>query len=108
MTIRHLQGGGQKPRSVVPEQQPLSQRQQDKKLIVDDRKQRAKHSPIHIDRAVVEWVESFKFLGTHITKDLPWFKHTKTVVKRARQCLYPFRRLRRFGMGPQILKNFYS
>jgi hypothetical protein len=34
--------------------------------------------------------------------------HTKTVVKRARQNLFPFRRLKRFGMGPQILKKLYS
>jgi hypothetical protein len=29
-------------------------------------------------------------------------------VKRARQNLFPLRRLKRFGMGPQILKRFYS
>jgi hypothetical protein len=29
-------------------------------------------------------------------------------VKRERQRLFPVRRLKRFGMGPQILKNFYS
>ena len=39
-----------------------------KELIVDYRKQRAKHAPIHIDGAVVEWFEIFKFLGVHITK----------------------------------------
>jgi hypothetical protein len=56
----------------------------------------------------VEWVESFKFLGVHITNDLSWSKHTKAVVKRARQNLFPLRRLKPFGMGPQILKKFYS
>jgi hypothetical protein len=55
----------------------------------------------------VEQVESFKFLGVHITNKLTWFKHTKTVVKRARQSLFPLRRLKRLGMGPQILKRFY-
>ena len=62
----------------------------------------------HIDVAVVKQVESFKFLGVHITYDLSWSKHTKTVVKRARHNLFPLRRLKRFGMGPQILKRFYS
>ena len=56
----------------------------------------------------MEQVESFKFLGIHITNKLTWSKHTKTVVKRARQHLFPLRRLKRFGMGPQILKKFYS
>jgi hypothetical protein len=55
----------------------------------------------------VERVESFKFLGVHITNELSWSKHTKTDVKRARQHLFPLRRLKRFGMVPQILKRFY-
>jgi hypothetical protein len=56
----------------------------------------------------VKQVASFKFLGVHITNKLTWSKHTKTVVKRERQNLFPLRRLKRFGMGPQILKRFYS
>jgi hypothetical protein len=62
----------------------------------------------HHDGAVVEQVENFKFLGVHITNKLTWSKHTNTVVKSARQNLFPLRRLKRFGMGPQILKRFYS
>jgi hypothetical protein len=53
-----------------------------KKLIVDNGKRRAEQAPINIDGAVVERVESFKFLGVHITNKLSWSKHTKTVVKR--------------------------
>ena len=41
-----------------------------KKLIGDYRKRREEHTPIHIDRVIVERVETFKFLGVHITKDL--------------------------------------
>ena len=51
-------------------------------------KKRTEHAPILINRAAVEQVESFKFLGVHINK-LTWSKHTKTVVKRARQHLPP-------------------
>jgi hypothetical protein len=79
-----------------------------KEIIVDYRKKRTEHSPILIDGALVEQVESFKFLGVHITNKLTWSKHTETVVKSARQNLIPLRRLKRFGMGPQILKRFYS
>ena len=79
-----------------------------KELIVDYRKRQVEQAPINIDRAVVEQVESFKFLGVHITNKLTRSKHTKTVVKRARQNLFHLRRLKRFGMGPQILKRFYS
>ena len=48
-------------------------------IIVDYRERRT----ILMDRAVVEQVESFKFLGVHITNKLTWSKHTKTIVKRA-------------------------
>ena len=54
-----------------------------KEMIVDYRKRRTKHAPILIDAALVEQVESFKFLGVHINNKLEWVKHTKTVVKRA-------------------------
>jgi hypothetical protein len=47
-----------------------------KKLIVDFRKQ---HAPIHIDGTAIE-VESFKFLGVHITHNLKWSTHTQTVL----------------------------
>ena len=76
-----------------------------KEMIVDYRKWRTEHAPILINGAVVEQVESGKFFGVHITNKLPWSKHTKIVVKRARQCLLPLGRL---GMGPQILRRFYS
>ena len=72
------------------------------------RKRRAEQAPININGAVVERVESSKFLGVHITNELSWSKHTKTVVKKALQNLFPLRRLNRFGMGPQILKRMYS
>ena len=79
-----------------------------KELNVDYRKWRAGNAPIHIDGAVVEQVESFKFLGVHITKELSWSTHINTVVKRARQCLLRLRRLKRLGMGHQILKKLHS
>ena len=79
-----------------------------KEMIVDYRKRRTEHAPILIDATVVEQVENFKFLGVHINNKLECSKHTKTVVKRARQSLFPLRKLKRLGMGPQILKRFYS
>ena len=54
-----------------------------KDMIMDDRNRRTEPSPILIDGAVVEQVESFKFLGVHISNKQTWSKHTKTVMKRA-------------------------
>ena len=41
-----------------------------KEMIVDYRKKRTEHTPLIIDGAVVEQVESFKFLGVYITHKL--------------------------------------
>ena len=68
-----------------------------KELIVDYRKQRAKHAPIHINRAVEERVESFKFLGFHITKDLSLSTHTNS-HKEGTTMTRPFRRLKRWAL----------
>jgi hypothetical protein len=38
-----------------------------KEMIVDYRKRRTEYTPILINGAVVEQMESFKFLGVHIT-----------------------------------------
>jgi hypothetical protein len=70
-------------------------------MIIDYRKKRTEHAPILIDGAAVEQVESFKFLGVHITNQLTWSKCTKTVVKRARPNLFPLMRLKIFGIGSQ-------
>jgi hypothetical protein len=63
-------------------------------MLVYYRKRTSQHGPILIDGAVVEQVESFKFLGVHITNKLTWPKHTKTFMKRARQNLFYLRRLK--------------
>jgi hypothetical protein len=55
-----------------------------KELIVDYRRRRGKHTSIHIDGAVVQRVESFKFLCIHIPKELTWSTHNHTSAKRAR------------------------
>jgi hypothetical protein len=51
------------------------------------------HAPFHIDRAAVEKVKSFKFLGVNITDNLKWSTHTDSVVKKAQHLLFNLRRL---------------
>ena len=62
--------------------------------------------PIHIDGTAVEKVESFKFLGVHITDKLKWSTHIYSVVK-AQQRLLNLRSLKKFGLSPKTLTNFY-
>ena len=60
-----------------------------KEMILDYWKKKTAHASILIDGAVVEHVESFKFLGVHITNKLTWSKHTKKVVRRAQKIYSP-------------------
>ncbi len=79
-----------------------------KELVVDFRRQSREHTPISIDKTPVERVNSFKFLGVHITEDLTWSAHIDAVLKKAHQHLFFLRRLRKFGMSPSILRSFYT
>ena len=63
-------------------------------------------APIHINGTAVEKVESFKFLGVHITDNLKRSTHTDSVVKKAQQRLSNLRRLKKFGLAPKIFTNF--
>jgi pantothenate kinase type III len=55
----------------------------------------------------VEKVECFKFLGVHINDKLKWSTHTDSVAKKAQQRLFKLRRLKKFGLSPKTLTNFY-
>ena len=55
----------------------------------------------------VEKVESLKFLGVHITDKLKWSTHTDSMVKKAQQRLFNCRRLKKMGLSPKALTNFY-
>ncbi len=79
-----------------------------KELVVDFRRQSREHTPITIDKTPVEWVNSVKFLGVHITEDLTWSAHTDAVLKKTHQHLFFLRWLRKFGMSPSILRTFYT
>ncbi len=79
-----------------------------KELVVDFRRQSREHTPIIIDKTPVERVNSFKFLGVHITEDFTWSAHTDAVLKKSHQRLFFLRRLRKFGMSPSILRSFYT
>jgi hypothetical protein len=70
-------------------------------MIVDFRKQQREHPPIHIEGTVVENVESFKFLGIHITYKPKLSTHTDSVVRKAQQRLFNLRKLKKFGLPPK-------
>ncbi|KAK1805253.1 hypothetical protein P4O66_019595, partial [Electrophorus voltai] len=80
-----------------------------KDLIVDCRKKQERHyQPVRISGTTVERVDSFRYLGVHISQDLCWSRHTNSLAKKARQRLYHLRRLRDFRLPSKVLRNFYT
>ncbi|KAI4904477.1 hypothetical protein NFI96_008392 [Prochilodus magdalenae] len=78
-----------------------------KEMVVDFRRTRCDHSPLHIDGSTVEIVKSTKFLGVHLAEDLTWSLNTSTIAKKAQQCLYFLRRLRKAHLPSPILTTFH-
>ena len=69
------------------------------------KKKQRSFQPLTINGALVERVDSFKYLGVHITQDLSWSCHTNTVVKKACQRLYYLIRLKYFKLPLSVLRT---
>ncbi|KAK3531454.1 hypothetical protein QTP70_020535 [Hemibagrus guttatus] len=78
-----------------------------KEMVVDFRRAQSDHSPLNIDKSNMEIIKSTKFLGVHLTEDLTWSPNTSSITKKAQQCLYVLRRLRKADLPPPILTSFY-
>ncbi|XP_055517489.1 uncharacterized protein LOC129712782 isoform X2 [Leucoraja erinacea] len=65
------------------------------------------HSPVYINRSMMERVKSFKFLGMHISEDLSWSENIDAIIKKTHQRLRFLRRLRRVALSRRTLSNFY-
>ncbi|KAK1789915.1 hypothetical protein P4O66_002245 [Electrophorus voltai] len=80
-----------------------------KELIVDcSKKQEQHYQPVRISGTTVQRVDSFMYLGVHISQDLSWSCHTNSLAKKARQRLYHVRRLRDFRLPSKVLRNLYT
>eukprot|EP00061_Rhincodon_typus_P009018 g32160.t1 len=78
-----------------------------KQLIIDFRKKGGGHIPTYINRAKMKRVESIKSLGVMITNNLSRTTHIDVTDKKAQQCIFFFRRLRKFSMSIRTLTSFY-
>ncbi|KAI3356762.1 hypothetical protein L3Q82_003441 [Scortum barcoo] len=82
-----------------------------KELIVDfRRRQREEHAPLSINGTTVERVNSFRFLGVHISEDLTWTHHTDFMTLSQSQPdsgSFFLHRLLRLNMDSRILCSFY-
>ncbi|KAK3531037.1 hypothetical protein QTP70_007887 [Hemibagrus guttatus] len=53
-------------------------------------------------------VESFRFLGTTITKELKWEQNIRSLTKKAQQRMYFLWELKKFLLPVKMLVNFYT
>ena len=60
---------------------------------------------IHIDGAVVQREESFKFVGVRITKELTWSTHSHTGCEEGMTAPLPPQEAEQIWHGPSDLQN---
>ncbi|KAI2648520.1 putative RNA-directed DNA polymerase from transposon BS [Labeo rohita] len=77
-------------------------------MIIDFRRNPPCTPPLSIMDSTVAAVETFKFLGPIISRDLKWDTHIDSIAKKAQQRLYFLRQLRKFNLPQELLKQFYS
>ena len=82
-----------------------------KEMIFDFRKKKdfePHSSPIVFDGDPIEYVHSYRYLGTEIDDQLSWGEQTKTVSSKCNQRLYFLRKLKQFKVNEKILWLFYT
>ncbi|KAK0130917.1 putative RNA-directed DNA polymerase from transposon BS [Merluccius polli] len=78
-----------------------------REMVIDFRRTSHHLMPLTIEGAVVERVESIKFLGVHLADDLSFSANTTNTVKKAHQRLHSLRCLKRAGLSTAHLTTFY-
>ncbi len=66
------------------------------------------HAPVYISGAEVEQVNSFRFLGISITKNLSWSSYISTLVKKAQKWQNFLKKLKITKFPCAALVNFYT
>ena len=64
-------------------------------------------SPLSIGAQAAEFVESFKLLGVHFSRNLTWSVHCDKIVKKANKRLYIINQLRKAGYSTKELVSVY-
>ncbi|XP_061632963.1 lysophospholipase-like protein 1 isoform X1 [Phyllopteryx taeniolatus] len=77
-------------------------------MIVDFRRHPSPQLALTFSSRLVSTVETFKFLGITISQDLKWATNINSVLKKAQQRMYFLRLLRKHGLPPELLRQFYT
>uniref|UniRef100_A0A3B1IGL0 Reverse transcriptase domain-containing protein n=1 Tax=Astyanax mexicanus TaxID=7994 RepID=A0A3B1IGL0_ASTMX len=77
-------------------------------MVVDFRKHPKVLHPVIISNSPVSNVDSYKFLGSIISRDLKWELNINAILKKAQQRMYFLRQLRKYGLPQELLATFYT
>uniref|UniRef100_A0AAQ6A6Z6 Reverse transcriptase domain-containing protein n=1 Tax=Amphiprion ocellaris TaxID=80972 RepID=A0AAQ6A6Z6_AMPOC len=77
-------------------------------MIVDFWKVTAPPHPLALTDSPISTVDSFRFLGTTITRDLKWELTISSLLKKAQQRMFFLRQLRKLKLPTKMLVQFYT
>ena len=77
-------------------------------MTVDFRRSPPALPPLIIHNSTVLAVESFRFLGSTISRNLKWEPNINTIIKKAQQRMYFLRQLRKYNLPQDLLSMFYT
>ncbi|KAM9393568.1 uncharacterized protein KZ484_004735 [Pholidichthys leucotaenia] len=77
-------------------------------MIVDFRKVTAPLPPLTLTDSPITTADSFRFLGTTITRDLKWEPTISSLIKKAQQRMFFLRQLRKLKLPTKMLVQFYT
>lgn len=80
----------------------------EKDVIVDFLRRKVLPSLVNIQGMETEMVDSNKYLGIHLNKNLDWTDYTQALYKKGQSRLHLLRRLRSFGVSQRFLRTFYD
>ena len=78
-----------------------------KEMIIHFRKDKMAATPLAIKGQQVEIVDSFKFSGTTIANTLKWDINAESIAKKAQQCIFFLRQLKKFRVSKSMLTQSY-
>ena len=79
-----------------------------KEMIIDFRIKKEPIEPLYIKNEQVEQVDTYKYLGVAIDKDLNWQPHASLTHKKVNKRMFFLRKLRSFRLNPKLLSLFYK
>jgi len=79
-----------------------------REMIIDFRMGERDHRPLNIKGTDVALVTEYDYLGTTLSSDTSWSANVKKLVSKASKRLHHLRKLREFGVDPEIMELFYN